>query len=334
MNTLKLPSGLNLPTELLFQIAEYLENPPDPSDLVALTKVSRSLRPVAEEYLYRKVHVRGVRTNDLDSDMPLLLRTLLERPDLGKRIRTLAFRTKRIRIDRMTQLSIRRSTTAPHRLNSGTLLSDSIAALSTMGYSATHPWSKMLQSTYESAFGGLLLSIVPRLDTLILCVTDSPAGGASLDPSRDPISALFGTYQLPPAALACLANTTTLKIPTKHLHQLLGGHVPFPKLVNLELCNGHGRDLRYINGPGSYSGGSSIQNLTLRIHWGIVDPMLCASDHGVRLQDLFEALGCDSLRVLKLVLIKGTDDKSDEHLERPSYSELSKDLDTPSSTVE
>jgi hypothetical protein len=70
----------NLPDELLLPILDDF----DSQDLDNLSKTSRRFRGIAQEALHREVII----TRPL-SKIPVLIRSMVERPDLARRVRTL-----------------------------------------------------------------------------------------------------------------------------------------------------------------------------------------------------------------------------------------------------
>jgi hypothetical protein len=77
----------NLPDELLLEIATYLEG--DNQALGSLTQVSRRFKVIGGELLYRTINLSRSR----EDNTIYLVRTLIEKPDLGSKIRQLAFST-------------------------------------------------------------------------------------------------------------------------------------------------------------------------------------------------------------------------------------------------
>lgn len=77
----------DLPDELLLEIATYLEG--ENQALGSLTQVSRCLKVIGGDLLYRTINLPRSRENNTI----YLARTIIEKPDLGSKIRQLAFST-------------------------------------------------------------------------------------------------------------------------------------------------------------------------------------------------------------------------------------------------
>jgi hypothetical protein len=77
----------DLPDELLLEIATYLEG--ENQALGSLTQVSRRFKVIGGDLLYRTINLPRSR----EDNTIYLVRTVIERPDLGSKIRQLAFST-------------------------------------------------------------------------------------------------------------------------------------------------------------------------------------------------------------------------------------------------
>ena len=309
------PPIYSLATELYYQIANYLNND-NKYDVLSLLKVSRRFKPVAEAVLYPKIAVYGGEDTDAWSNMPLFLRTMLDRPDLARKVKSLAFGTMCMNV----------SDTDLDHFEENNLREMCLEKILNMGYTKGHPWYQMVVSSFESALGGLLLSVLPNLVQLKLTIFDGQLVPTPY--SNDPLYGLFGTYQPPAAALACFQNITHLIIPGGHLQLLPLG---FPNLVHLDIYKAHEFDLRRIHGPGSLRSGFNLRSLSIHIPWEIVDPDFHESFR-VRLADLFKALGCKVLRKLELVLCRKS--PHEETLVTPDYAWLTEDLQVLAGSLE
>lgn len=256
----------SLPTEMIFEIAEKLEDE-DRSGLTALCLVSGRLCAIAQPLLYRNINV------DLATDAPMLVylvRTLFERPDLAEKVKSLRFhdggrfsviddtlfwrlvRTNRV-LDQIGAVrdqfvSIRAGGQNNHGLE---IVSGALKRL----------WHKAMWG-FRSPVIGLLMTLTPHLSDIDMCdwFTDRyPRFIRDLRPVWCPLHSLFGlpfvhsiekgTYigqveALWPA-MRGIQHVKTLKTRASHISML---NLPFENLRKLEVDLREHRAVKLIDG--------------------------------------------------------------------------------------
>ena len=168
MSTEHLSTLETLPNELLLKISKNLAD-----DLPALTSfalVSKTFRPLVEDVLYRKV-ILSQKTGS--ARFFKFLRTILRRPELGRRV------------DHLVVFAVRKNIFhLPTSL--GTVDLDvkdlCLAKLQEWGYSQDDPWARMVQAGIQSAFAGIILGMSTNPRFLELAIVDSPNHGDTCSP--------------------------------------------------------------------------------------------------------------------------------------------------------
>lgn len=276
-----------LPEELLLQIALHLSDSATPKHLKNLCLVSKKLRPTAQEALITAAKL-AICCGCHPKVNPLikLLRTILDRPDLANKVKSLRFRAVRKRIDKSY---------AVQGFDLATLRDRCISKLEGLGFHYKHPWRRSIDNSIESAFGGLLLALLPNLIELDCWVKDHQHG----PPSSECISGLWGGTVPPEAVLQGWKNVN---------HLVTGDTSMFKCGINFETLTA--LDLRTIsigtvlrlNGPGSLHGAENIQSLALTISAQFADqPLVEKAD--INFGELLEALACHKLRKLRIAFI-------------------------------
>ena len=88
-----------LPEELLLQVASYLPDSAAPRHLKNLCLTSRKLRPIGQEALHTTARLAiSCGCHPKVNALVKLLRTVLDRPDLAGKVKTLRFRAVRKQI--------------------------------------------------------------------------------------------------------------------------------------------------------------------------------------------------------------------------------------------
>jgi hypothetical protein len=171
-NMASLPS---IPAELLFLIYSLL---PSRHDLISLSLVCHKLRPSAQTELHTVIDLNqpkwGCSTEyPKISTIGLILRTLIERPDLAKNVRRL-----NMVVVKQYLMHYGHVTTAPSnmpsdvrlKLNPSVQLPSSIQDLNLVPFKNqgyyNETWMNLLEAGYEPAFAGFVLALVPSLECL------------------------------------------------------------------------------------------------------------------------------------------------------------------------
>ena len=244
--------------------------------LGALIRVSKRMRFITEGVLYQNVEVSpGYSHNPGTNKMAQLLRTLLNRPELGLKIRYLSFQT------------IRRNFSAFYEKNGFQfydLRQKSLTQLEKMGYMG-HPWYRMVEASIESAYAGLLLTLVPKLCDLNFVVYDGNFGKESAEPTL----ALFGAYYPINELQVVLNNIKCIMIPGCHVAAILAG--PLPKLESLEINMIEVDDLTRLNGSNSLPGASKIKEICITVTAEVINRPIGSNPLDLTFADLFDAFG-------------------------------------------
>ncbi|KAJ4991651.1 hypothetical protein SVAN01_02766 [Stagonosporopsis vannaccii] len=276
-----------LPEELLLQIALHLPDSGTPKHLKNLSLTSRKLRPVAQEALFTIAKLTiccgcHPKVNALIK----LLRTLLDRPDLVLKVRSLRFRAVRKRVEKLY---------ADQGFELIGIRDRCIAKLEELGYCPSHPWWRSINNCVESAFGGLLLALLPNLTDLDFWIKDHQRG----PPSSECITGLWGGT-IPPDPVLCgwrnVANLVTGDT------SILKCNIDLAKLTTLDLRTVSMGTVLRLNGPGSLQGAENVENLALTVSIQFADQPLVEKAE-IAFGELLDALDCCSLRNLKITFI-------------------------------
>lgn len=276
-----------LPEELLLEIAFQLPDSATPKHLKNLSLTSRKLRPIAQEALHTTARLAiSCGCHPKVNAVVKLLRTLLDRPDLASKVKTLRFRAVRKRVERL------------YAENGFELLAfrdRCISKLEELSYQSTHAWWRSINNCVESAFGGLLLALLPNLIDLDFWIKDHQRG----PPSSECISGMWGSTAPPDAILHGWKNIQHLV--TGDTSMLKCG-IEFDKLSVLDLRTvSIGTALR-LNGPGSLQGAENVTDLALTVSIQFADRPLVEKAE-IEFSDLLDALACRALKSLRIQFI-------------------------------
>ena len=314
-----------LPEELLLQVALYLPDSGTPKHLKNLSLTSRKLRHIAQEALFTTARLAiTCGCHPKVNAVVKLLRTLLDRPDLASKIKILRFRAVRKRVDRLY---------AEQGFELPRFRDQCTSKLKELGYQLTHPWWRSIDNSVESAFGGLLLALLPNLADLDFWIKDHQRG----PPSSECISGLWGGTTPPDAILYGWRKISHLV--TGDTSMLKCG-IKFDNLTALDLRTVSIGTVLRLNGPGSLQGAENIKDLALTVSIQFADQPLVEKAE-ITFSELFGALACRALKNLKILFINDGyhigDDLSTElntgyFLEQ--LSSVQKTLETLSITLE
>ncbi|PZD38946.1 MelB, Na+melibiose symporter transporter [Pyrenophora tritici-repentis] len=281
------PPIYQLPDELLIHVASYLPDSTAPTHLRNLSLVSRKLRPAAQETLHGTVKlIVSCGCHPKVNAVLKLLRTLLDRPDLALKVKTLRMRTVRKNIAKLCD---------DQGFDLEPLRTRSLARLGELGYTKSHPWYRTVQNSIESGFAGVLMTLVPTLTHLDFWVKDHHRG----PPSGECVSGLFGGLGLPDIIVKTWANLQHLTTSDTHV---LKCNVQLDNLKSLDLKTVSIGTVLRLNGPGCLHGAENLEDLAMSVSMGFADRILMDTTE-IELSSLFEALSCNHLRSLKLVLV-------------------------------
>jgi hypothetical protein len=285
----------SLPNELLTQIAEALSDTPQylqKSDLIKLARTSKTLQPIAESIIYRSASLAGgtwpqepprspSEPPEGVNDLFQLLRTLLARPELATKFNSIDLRTLRRNRSKLYEKSGRGI------VNLDDLREKSLAKLKELKHENGDPWCNMIEASIESAFAGLLFTLVSKVEDVKIAVLDHVRG----DPCPDPILAMFGSYSLPEVAVPTIRNIKRLSIMSEHLQML---SLDFANLTILDLEHMSTRDMLRLNGPNSLRGASKVKKLSMRLVIQLAETFV-VKHLGARFEDLLAAMGFPAL---------------------------------------
>lgn len=257
-----LPFVYKLPDELLLQIASHLPDSAHPNHLKNLCLVSKKFYPAAQEALHSVAKLLVSCGCHLKANAVVkLLRTLLDRPDLASKIKTLRFRTARKNVAKLHE---------DHGFDFNGLRTRCLSKLKGLGYDDRHPWCQSLKNSIESAFAGLLLVLLPNLVDLDFWVKDHHRG----PPSSECISGLFGSLNVPDAIVHGWRNIQSL---TTGDTLILKCGIEFEKLTILDLRSISIGTVLRLNGTGSLQGATNLKDLALTVSIQFADRLLvCA----------------------------------------------------------
>lgn len=206
----------SLPTELWIHIAQFLEG--NASTLRSLTFSNRKLHAAATDILYRNIELRKERIGHAKHQLRLvyLLRTLLERPELGEKIRSLHLSVaKANQVGKATVVDI------VHQCDNFEGFTESCSrAVHNIGCLPSSAWAHGITRAWETALGGVLLALLPRLRDLHLTVFKDTTLSYTI---RWPIQNLFGSAQMPGPMRASFGSLQRLDTHCNHLRLLSAG---------------------------------------------------------------------------------------------------------------
>ncbi|KAF9696625.1 hypothetical protein EKO04_005194 [Ascochyta lentis] len=276
-----------LPEELLLQVAFHLPDSATPQHLKNLCLASRKLRPIAQEALYTTARLAiSCGCHPKVNALVKLLRTLLDRPDLASKVKALRFRAVRKCVEKVY---------VEHGFDFLHFHARCISKLDELGYGSTHLWRRSIDNSIESAFGGLLLALLPNLTDLDFWIKDHQRG----PPSSECISGLWGATSPPHAILQGWKNISHLVTGDT---SLLKCGIEFDKLTSLDLRTISIGTVLRLNGPGSLQGAENLVDLTLTLSIQFADRPLVEKAE-IEFSELLEALACRALKNLKILFI-------------------------------
>ncbi|KAF2114529.1 hypothetical protein BDV96DRAFT_647231 [Lophiotrema nucula] len=263
-----------LPDELLLQVARQLED----GDLATCSRVSRKVRSIAQDILYRDIELEGHCFMSGAGKVALFLRTLIERPDLAQKVDTLQFLTSRRNVTGELK---------DHGVEFGEIRQLALNKVDELGYGKDHPWCRMMGVSINSAFGGLLLVLVPHLRGLTFGVYDNHHGLVS----SEPFFAMYGTPAIIEPAVPMFRNLNSLGISADHLPIL---YLDMPHLTALTMDKVTTVQMCRLNGPGSLKGGFNLKELKLELVAQVADADLMDALQ-MSIADLLDAMGNPAL---------------------------------------
>lgn len=282
------PAIYSLPDELLLQITDSLRARTSAEQLQHLAKlclVSKKLLPIAQEQLYTaSILPISCGCHPKVSSAVQFLRTLLDRPDLAPKVKALRFSIVRRRIGKLY---------SSKGFNLTPIRDKCFAKLGEFGYDSRHPWWTCLHNDLESAYGGVLLSILPNLDRLDFAAKDHHRGY----PTLEPISAFFGTAIPPRIVVHALARVQSFVAADLTFVRDVG----FEHLRVLDLKRVDIGTVLRLNGPDTLRGATQLEEMSLGVSVLFLDEEYLV-DMQVALGDVFAALGCKNLTRLDIVL--------------------------------
>lgn len=312
------PLIYSLPNELLLQAAGHLDGDVK-HNLLNLSLVSKVMCPVAQEVLLRSpvLNAKEERLNhwnqvsgfkNWDTKQPeqnrvlKFIGALLGNPKLALKVKKLSLEVVDRAIgyeyeDMETLVKIRKK---------------SLAKLSEMGY-GKDPWNKMIKDWSHSAFGGLLLTLLPNLVDLHIDV----AGNRWDERHPDPLIALFGSVNTVASTLV-MQKIQRLKFRVSHLPML---RVDYPSLRTLSLTNFTNRQGTAPMEQLDWSGASRIKSLELDLplrschanYFNFIAPSF---------DNIFSRLNCRDLTYICISLRRNTT----EHMESPGIYYNTQDI--------
>jgi hypothetical protein len=276
-----------LPEELLLQVALQLPDSATPKHLKNLSLTSRQLRPIAQEVLHTTAKLAiSCGCHPKINAVVKLLRTLLDRPDLASKVKTLRFRAVRKRVEKLY---------AENGFELLVFRDRCISKLEALGYQSNHAWWRSINNCVESAFGGLLLACLPNLTDLDFWIKDHQRG----PPSSECISGMWGSTAPPETILHGWKNIQHLV--TGDTSMLKCG-IEFDKLTALDLRTVSIGTVLRLNGPGSLQGAENVTDLALTVSIQFADRPLVEKAE-IEFSDLLDALACRTLRSLRIQFI-------------------------------
>ncbi|KAH7128614.1 hypothetical protein B0J11DRAFT_525368 [Dendryphion nanum] len=284
-----------LPSELLLPIAGYL-NAVDKNDLISLSLVSRTMRPIAQEVLHQTIKLSF--SQDYSKRVHKLLRvlrTLMDRPDLALQVHALEFLAYTIFFGRLDK---------PLWLNFQDTQKTAADLVASLEPGDEKHWLTDIRLQCESAYAGLLLVLAPNLQSLRMRIAGlSSSEEILLYPQS--LVRIFGPKIPVPLAERILGSIETLSIHTAS--QVFYLMLRMPKLKSLRIEYVHLVDFDRIPLQ-SIIGASGVKRLSLHISIGFFLNDLLESHAG--LGPLLSHLACTSLTHLELEIWNdiGSDD--------------------------
>ncbi|CAI6333135.1 unnamed protein product [Periconia digitata] len=285
-----------LPDELLLQIAGYFRGTTTSamlSCLYNLRLVSKRFLPVAQDELYAGAYLPVTcGCHPCVNAAVQLLRTLLSRPDLAAKVKVLRF------------VACNKSITKLYRdkgYNLKPIRDLCLQKLALLGCtSKDNVWRVCLHNDVESAYAGVLLTLLPNLETLRFSLKEAMNGY----PCHEPLTAMFGNALIATRALASLKKT----IKNLGLSDIAFlREVGFTNVKSLDLTSVDLNTLVRLQGPKTIKSGRFLEDLTITMSIYSMETDL-PNHFGLKLGNLFEAFACNNLKSLHVKL--HSDDKA------------------------
>lgn len=277
------PAIYKLPDELLLQITTNLGG--NLSHLRNLCLVSKKLYLITQDEFYANAILPvSCGCHPSINAAVQLLRTLIERPELAVKVKALRFSIVRRSV---AQLYSSKGFQLPE------VRQECLSRLSKLGFNEDHLWWTSVSNDVESAYGGVLLTMLPNLLKLDFFVKDHQRGIMT----QEPISALVGTYALPRAMSTALQNVQSLTCADLALLRA----AKFATLKVLDLKHANVGTLLRLNGPNSLHGTKQLEELSIGASVQFLDK-LYLNELTVHLADLLAALGCGTLKKFSMML--------------------------------
>ncbi|KAF2738772.1 hypothetical protein EJ04DRAFT_560438 [Polyplosphaeria fusca] len=214
--------------------------------------------------------------------MVYLLRTLLDRPDLA------------IKANGLWVETVRKSVASAYKVEHfdwNCLQKGSLVTLKKLGHDGD-AWSRMIEASIESAYAGLLLTLLPKLRFLDLRVYDSQSGIYSFEPT----TALFGAPVMPHVAAPVFQHLECVRLPAPHFALL---SEPLESLTYLKLVKMEMRNMIWLNGPGTLLGASGLGTINLKISIRLISKQY-SSSYRCFAGDIINAMQCRKLKQLEI----------------------------------
>lgn len=251
------------------------------------SRVSRKFLPAAQEALHTiAILFVSCGCHPEVNALMKLLRTLFDRPDLASKVRVLRLRTVRKSIAKLYD---------EQNFDLPALRTRSLSKLRDLGFQKSHPWWRSIENAIESSYAGVLFVLLPNLTSLDFWVKDHPRG----PPSGECMSGLFGRFTPPDTVVQQWNSLKLLAIGDVHI---LKCGLELTSLTNLDLRTVSIGTILRLNGPGCLQGTEKLSELSLTVSVQFADRLL-VDKADVQLRDLFDALACNQLSSLTLLLV-------------------------------
>ncbi|KAF2113921.1 hypothetical protein BDV96DRAFT_104706 [Lophiotrema nucula] len=239
---------LSLPDEILLRVAAVsqitgIDHPAITENythgtLHSLALTCKRLYPIAANTLYGAPCLAKVFSDDhkpCAHRLFLFIRTLLRQPCLAEHVRDLTFTTG------YGFEEFRDAESWAEMLDQGIKAIWDIGKVSDDWRQRVNDWVQRLEEADDAAWGGLLISICPRLEALTMEILST----AGLDSDRNygkryakgPLAKLFGSSEvLTEPDLSPIPGLQSLKILTLYGHYLNWSWFGLPKLADVQVC--------------------------------------------------------------------------------------------------
>ncbi|KAF1957320.1 hypothetical protein CC80DRAFT_592610 [Byssothecium circinans] len=281
------PPIYRLPNELILHVARQLRARSWQNELNSLRNfclTSKRLHPMATEELYAGAYLPVSCGCHPSVNATLqFIRTLFERPELAAKVKSLRFSIVRRRVHKLYR---------EKKFALKAIREECLKRLLALGYREDDPWWASLVNDVESAYAGVLLTMLPNLEMLNFSVREHHRGMTT----SDPMSAFFGTSTAP-AITTALQNVQELT--TTDIGFIR--NFKFSKLRTLAFTRINLGTMMQLNGPNTIPGTTELRELRIGVSIQLLDEAYMR-EMCVCLRDLFEALGCNKLTTLRIML--------------------------------